>query len=97
MDLRYLPVQSTDGRLWNTHVSQGLFATLFGPFSKLGGQSPFGKLISSLSLVSSDMRYHRPHAEGHWNDCRRPRKRSDRRACHGKAIHIVPMDVMFLQ
>lgn len=42
VDLRYIPVESTGGRLWDTHVSQGVFETMFGPFSKLGGQNPFG-------------------------------------------------------
>ena len=42
VDLRYPPVQGTDGHLWNTHVSQGVYVTMFDPFNALDGQTPFG-------------------------------------------------------
>ncbi|KAI0340820.1 alpha/beta-hydrolase [Trametopsis cervina] len=53
VDLRYIPVESTGGRLWDTHVSQGIFATLFGPFPKLGGQTPFDYIQRVVNLIAS--------------------------------------------
>ena len=47
VDLRYIPVESTGERLWNSHVSQGVFTTMFGSFQKIGGQIPFGTSAST--------------------------------------------------
>ncbi|KAI0092132.1 Alpha/Beta hydrolase protein [Irpex rosettiformis] len=53
VDLRYIPVESTGKHLWSTHVSQGVFATLFGPFPKLGGQTPFDYIQRVVSTITA--------------------------------------------
>lgn len=54
VDMHYRPVQA-EGHLWNTHVSHGVYATLFEPFASLNGQTPFGSysLANSVSIESS--------------------------------------------
>ncbi|KAI0690866.1 Alpha/Beta hydrolase protein [Cytidiella melzeri] len=67
VDLRYIPVESTGGRLWDTHVSQGVFATLFGPFPKLGGQTPFDYIQKVIAMITAG-NSNRPadvHVTGH--------------------------------
>lgn len=55
VDLHYVPVHAKDGHIWDTHVSHGVYSTLFGPFSKLDGQTPFG-MCADLDTLQ--------HAEG---------------------------------
>ncbi|GJE87531.1 lipase family protein [Phanerochaete sordida] len=71
VDLHYAPVHAQDGHVWDTHVSHGVYSTLFGPFSKLDGQTPFEyikniacTLISERIQASTDVPV-RLHLTGH--------------------------------
>ncbi|EKM59890.1 uncharacterized protein PHACADRAFT_170488 [Phanerochaete carnosa HHB-10118-sp] len=56
VDLHYVPVHAKDGHVWETHVSQGVYATLFEPFSTLDGQTPFEYIKhTACTLISERM------------------------------------------
>ncbi|PSR81016.1 hypothetical protein PHLCEN_2v6547 [Hermanssonia centrifuga] len=55
VDLHYSPMQATEGHLWGTHVSEGVFMTMFGPFHRLGEQTPFAYIKEVICLIASNM------------------------------------------
>ncbi|THG96877.1 hypothetical protein EW026_g5032 [Hermanssonia centrifuga] len=48
-------MQATEGHLWGTHVSEGVFMTMFGPFHRLGEQTPFAYIKEVICLIASNM------------------------------------------
>ncbi|KAJ3556799.1 hypothetical protein NM688_g1821 [Phlebia brevispora] len=55
VDLHYLPIHATKGHLWETHVSRGVYTTLFDKFAKLEGQTPFDYIKDALFAIASGL------------------------------------------